>query len=77
MELVLISDEKKLFEGTILELNSNTQEGPLTILDNHISYISKIKDFVSFTTSEHKKLIHDISEGFLYTNGTVCFAVVE
>lgn len=77
MKFVLVSDEKIIFEGEASEINCMSQYGPFTIMDEHIPYISKIKEAISFREKNNNELKFNLSEGFIYTNGTTCFAVIE
>ncbi|MDR0942444.1 MAG: hypothetical protein LBM19_02415 [Holosporales bacterium] len=76
-DLVLICDEKKIFEGKVNEVNVLTENGPVTILPQHQPYMAKIHDEASYETQESKKLSVKIKEGFLYTNGKICFVAVD
>jgi F0F1-type ATP synthase epsilon subunit len=76
-DLILICDEKKIFEGAINEVNVLTENSPVTILPQHQPYMAKIHGEVSYTTQNLEKASVKIKEGFIYTNGTVCFVVVD
>ncbi len=75
--LVLICNEEKIFDGNVSAVKIETENGPVTILPKHQAYMSKISKNLIYTPSgeDHKSI--DISDGFVYTNGSVCFAVVD
>ncbi len=83
IDLVVISNEEKIFDGKVLSLKFNTNTGPIMIMKNHVPYLSKIDTFIEYEITENNNNIEtnqqhiDISSGFVYTNGSVCFAIVE
>lgn len=76
-DLVLVCDEEKIFEGKIKEINVLTPKGPVSILPQHQPYMSKILKTLNYITTDGIKKTLEIEEGFLYTNGKSCFAVVD
>lgn len=77
MKLVLICDEKKIYEGEVLQIDFETENGTVTILPQHQPYMTKISGNVSYKPANTTENSIDISEGFIYTDGTTCFAVVD
>jgi F0F1-type ATP synthase epsilon subunit len=77
MKFVLISDEVKIFHGEVQKISCCSENGPFTIMNGHIPYMSKIKDSISWTKIDESTKSHEIKEGFIYTNGEICFAVVD
>ncbi|MDR2075190.1 MAG: hypothetical protein LBP31_03140 [Holosporales bacterium] len=77
MKFVLVSDEKRIFEGEVKEISCVSENGPFTIMDGHVPYLSKISETVSFTKNDGSPESHEIKECFLYTNGDVCFSIVD
>lgn len=77
MKFVLISDEKVIFDGEAINLSCISPDGPFVIMDNHIPYISRIIGSISYTTEDNETNEIDVAEGFIYTNGSTCFAVVD
>lgn len=77
MEFVLISDENIIFDGEVSKICFISQNGPFVIMDNHIPYISRIQNSVSFIGPDNEETVVNISDGFVYTNGISCFAVVD
>jgi hypothetical protein len=77
MKFVLISDEKRIFEGDVKELSCISENGPFIVMDGHVPYLSKIGETVVFTKIDGSTELHEIKEGFLYTNGDVCFVIVD
>ena len=75
-KFILICDEEKLFDGEVFEVKTETENGIITILDKHQPHMSKISKNITYKTTETLKTL-DFSEGFLYTNGDVCFAVID
>ena len=75
-KFILICDEEKLFDGEVFEVKTETENGIITILDKHQPHMSKISQNITYKTTETLKTL-DFSEGFLYTNGDVCFAVID
>lgn len=76
-DLVLVCDEEKIFEGKIKEINVLTPKGPVSILPQHQPFMSKILGTATYTTTEGTGKSLEIKEGFIYTNGKICFAVVD
>ncbi len=77
MEFTLISNEEKIFEGTVTEITCYSDNGPFVIMDNHLPYISKIKQSISFSPADEPIQTHNLKEGFIYTNGNLCIAVID
>jgi F0F1-type ATP synthase epsilon subunit len=77
MKFVLVSDEKRIFEGEVKKISCASENGPFTIMDGHVPYLSKISETVSFTKNDGGTESYEIKDGFLYTNGDVCFAIVD
>ena len=77
MKLVLICDEEKIYEGEISQLNIETENGKVSILPKHQPYMTKISGTVSYRPIDATETLINISEGFIYTDGTTCFAVVD
>jgi F0F1-type ATP synthase epsilon subunit len=78
MKFVLISDEERIFEGEVKEISCSSENGPFKIMNGHIPYLSKINGTITFTKNNGEGIeSHEIKEGFVYTNGDVCFAVVD
>ena len=77
MKLVLICDEEKIDECEISQIDIETENGKVTILPQHQPYMTKISGTVSYKPINATKRSIDISEGFIYTDGTTCFTVVD
>lgn len=77
MKLVLICDEEKIFEGEVSEVGLITDNGPISILPHHQPYMTKISDKVSYAPIEGEKKSLEIAMGFAYTDGDICFVVVD
>lgn len=75
-KFILICDEEKLFDGEVSEVKTETENGVITILDKHQPHMSKISKNIAYTT-EKKREVTEFLEGFIYTNGEVCFAVID
>ena len=77
MKLVLICDEEKIFEGRVSKVEIETENGGVTILPGHQPYMTKIIGRVSYTEPGSASKVVGIDEGFVYTDGEVCFVVVD
>jgi F0F1-type ATP synthase epsilon subunit len=77
MKLVLFLNKEKRFDGDVLEIVVHTENGDVTILSGHVPYISRICSYVSFSKDDDQKETHEINDGFIYTNGEICFVVAE
>jgi F0F1-type ATP synthase epsilon subunit len=77
IELTLICDEKKIFDGEISELSFTRDGETIAILPGHQPYMSSISGNITYVTSDGKKEESDNLSGFIYTNGTKSFAVVD
>lgn len=75
-DLIVVSDEQKYFDGKASEVQTITENGPLAILSQHEPFLAKIKDTVRFKPASGEQQELKISEGFLYTNGKLCFVVI-
>ncbi len=75
-KFILIYDEEKLFDAEVMEVKTDTENGIITILDKHQQHMSKISQNITYKTQNGSQTI-EFSEGFLYTNGEVCFAVID
>ena len=76
-DFVLIRNEEKVFEGKVLEVSSKTENGPITFLPQHEPYMARIVEKVSYISENKEEKTQDITDGFIYTNGSICFAVVD
>ncbi|MDR1609529.1 MAG: hypothetical protein LBR78_01590 [Holosporales bacterium] len=77
LNLVIICDEKRVFDGEAKEVRVITDNGPVTILPQHQPYMAKISDEVSYVTDSDACVSTKIMSGFVYTNGRSCFIVVH
>ena len=77
MNLVLLCDEERLFDGYVSQVNLETENGKVTILPKHQSYMTKIINNVTYNTIDGERHSVDIKIGFVYTNGDMCFVVVN
>ena len=77
MKLVLICDEKKIYEGEVLQVDVEAANGKVTILPQHQPYMAKIFGSVSYTPTDANTVSIDTTEGFIYTDGTTCFTVLD
>ena len=77
MKLVLICDEKKIYEGDVSQVDIETESGATSILPQHQPYMTKISGKISYKPVGANVKLIDISAGFIYTDGVVCFAVVD
>ena len=77
IDLVVISDEEKIFDGKVSKIDIKTENGPVSILPKHEPYLSKIEELISYTKENNAAETHKIARGFLYTNGDSCFAIVD
>ncbi len=75
-KFILICDEEKLFNNEVNEVKTETENGTIMILDKHQPHMSKISKNITYKTANDSQTI-EFSEGFLYTNGDVCFAVID
>jgi F0F1-type ATP synthase epsilon subunit len=76
IELVILSNEKEIFNGKIKEIETETDQGPVKVMPLHEPYISQILNKISYTEQDGTTHEEKINEGFLYTNGIVCFIVI-
>ena len=77
MNLILLCDEERLFDGEVSQVNLETDTGKVTILPKHQSYMTKIINNVTYKTIDGGSHSIDIEIGFVYTNGEECFVVVN
>lgn len=70
LKLTILTPEKKIFEGDIRELTTESEVGRLEILPEHIAMITSLVPTVtSFTTRDDKKLKLFTSTGVLRVEG--------
>ena len=77
MKLILLCDEEELFNGDVSKVNLETDNGKVTILPNHQSYMTKIIKKVTYTAINGESHSVDIDIGIAYTNGDSCFVAVN
>ncbi len=77
MKLILICDKEKIYEGDVSQIDVETENGSVSILPNHQPYMTKISGKISYMPVGANMKLVDISVGFIYTDGIVCFAVVD
>jgi F0F1-type ATP synthase epsilon subunit len=77
VRFVFFLDEQKIFDGEAAEVSSDSTEGPFTIMDGHVPFMSQIQNSVSFQKKNEVVESYAVKEGFLYTNGEVCFLIGE
>ena len=75
-KFILICDEEKLFDGEAVEVKTETENGTMAILDKHQPHMSKISNCITYNTGAESKTI-EFADGFIYTNGDTCFAVID
>ncbi|MDR3031024.1 MAG: hypothetical protein LBU35_01400 [Holosporales bacterium] len=76
-DLILISNEEKIYEGKAKEVKVIIDSVPVSILSQHQPYIAKIEDSVSIKKEGSAVESIKIDKGFLYTNGEKCFVVID
>ena len=76
MNLVVISDEQRIFDGEAISIVIDTDNGPVEILDNHVPAIFKAINSITIKTKT-KSEQHNFACGFAYTNGSVCFVIFD
>ncbi|MDR0695743.1 MAG: hypothetical protein LBF56_03170 [Holosporales bacterium] len=76
-DLVLLCDERKVYDGQVSEVYVTTCNGPTSIRKNHQPYMSKIVGQVTYATPDGSFHVLDIADGFVYTNGLLCHVVVD
>ncbi len=77
MKLVLICNEEKIYDGDVSQVDVETENGVVSILPQHQPYMAKVLGKVSYIPINAGVVSIDISEGFIYTDGMTCFAVVD
>ena len=77
MKLVLICNEEKIYEGEVSQIDFETETGIVSILPQHQPYMTKILEKISYIPLNAQVVSIDIFEGFIYTDGMTCFAVVD
>ena len=77
MNLILLCDEERLFDGEVSQVNLETENGKVTILPKHQPYMTKIIKNITYNTIDGVNHSIDIEIGFVYTNGEECFVVVN
>ncbi|MDR0640566.1 MAG: hypothetical protein LBF65_02455 [Holosporales bacterium] len=75
-EFTLISNEAKIFSGQVEKVTIETERGPVEILSQHQPYMSRILKAITYVKEDGTSEDNPIVEGFIYTNGTTCYAVV-
>lgn len=66
MKLNILTPDRKLFSGDIVDLNTENEEGRIELLPNHVSLISALSPAVTtFTTVDGKKTKLFTSTGVL------------
>ncbi|MDR1476193.1 MAG: hypothetical protein LBI20_02630 [Holosporales bacterium] len=75
----LICDEKEIFDGQVSKVLIETNSGPIEILPHHQPYMARIRNIISYSLEEEEdaQICAGIIDGFLYTNGSRCIAIVD
>jgi F0F1-type ATP synthase epsilon subunit len=76
-EFTLICDEEDVFEGMVSEVRVMRSGETIALLSGHQPYMSRIDGCVVYTADGKSERSVSISSGFVYTNGTHSFAVVD
>jgi F0F1-type ATP synthase epsilon subunit len=77
-EFTLICDEKEIFSGQVSKVLIETNTGPVEILPQHQPYMARIMNKIAYTIIEEgAQVITEIKDGFIYTNGSKCIAIVD
>ena len=76
MNLVFVCDSKKIFEGKIDAIIIESDNGPVELLDGHIPAIFAAQHNIKVKHG-NTTLSYDFTSGFAYTNGKVCFVIVD
>jgi F0F1-type ATP synthase epsilon subunit len=78
MKLILVENGERHEEGDITVVTTESLDaGEVTILSGHIPFLSRIKDFLKYTTVTGNVIEKKITNGFIYSNGELCCAVVD
>ncbi|MDR1289137.1 MAG: hypothetical protein LBJ77_01960 [Holosporales bacterium] len=78
LEFTLICDEKEIFDGQVSRVSIETNAGPTEIMPNHKPYMARIMNKIAYTMAAGgTQSITEITDGFIYTNGVKCIAVVD
>jgi F0F1-type ATP synthase epsilon subunit len=76
-DLTLICNEEKIFEGQVREVKVKVASGLVSILSGHQPYMAKIEGDVAYVEQDGAERSVGIDVGFVYTNGTHSFVVVD
>ncbi|MDR2458762.1 MAG: hypothetical protein LBD43_01555 [Holosporales bacterium] len=77
LNLVVICDKERIFDNYAKEIYVITGNGPVTILPQHQPYMAKISEEIIYVTDAGVRMSTKITDGFVYTNGRSCLAVVN
>ncbi|MDR2598516.1 MAG: hypothetical protein LBC25_02250 [Holosporales bacterium] len=78
LEFTLICDEKEIFDGQVSKVMIETNAGPTEVLPHHQPYMARIMNKIAYmTTANGTQSVTKITDGFIYTNGIKCIAVVD
>jgi F-type H+-transporting ATPase subunit epsilon len=66
MDLIVLTPDKKVFEGKVIRITVPGVEGEFEVLDNHTSIVSSLKlGVISITTENKSNLNLSVSSGFI------------
>jgi len=67
MDLIVLTPDKKVFEGKVNRISAPGVEGEFEVLDNHAALVSSLSNgIILITPSESKELINlSIQSGFI------------
>ncbi|MDR1233925.1 MAG: hypothetical protein LBJ92_02150 [Holosporales bacterium] len=75
-EFTLISNEAKIFNGNVSKVTFETDHGMVEILSQHQPYMARIQSSIVYVKEDGTQGDAQITDGFIYTNGMICYAVV-
>ncbi len=76
MNLTFMRDSNKIFDGRVDAVILNSSCGQVELLDGHIPAIFMVHKCLELKAGG-KSMSYEFESGFAYTNGEVCFVVVD
>jgi F0F1-type ATP synthase epsilon subunit len=73
----IMCDEQKIFDGKVSSVSVETVSGVVEILHNHQPYMARIRNSVIYTQEDRIQASVRITDGFIYTDGSRCVAIVD
>ena len=75
INLIVMLDAKKKFEGDVMSVEVQTEDGIAKLLPDHQPYLAKVLSYAKYEISAGEQTKLEFSHGFVYIKGNTCFLI--